>query len=86
VCAIDGACQGGLLPEGQYRVMRDRARAAVLDHVSEDGALALVSDATPIGELRMYVTRPFGIFPWGQGPLLLMLAGAPEAPSVARSG
>jgi unsaturated rhamnogalacturonyl hydrolase len=43
--------------------------------VSPDGALQLVSDATPIGELQMYASRPFGIFPWGQGPLLLVLAG-----------
>jgi unsaturated rhamnogalacturonyl hydrolase len=51
--------------------------------VSPEGQLALVSDATPIGELRMYLTRPFGIFPWGQGPLLMMLcpgAGGGEAP------
>jgi unsaturated rhamnogalacturonyl hydrolase len=75
VCAIDGACHSGLLREDQYRAMRDRAHAAVLDHVSDEGELALVSDATPIGELRMYATRPFGVFPWGQGPLLLMLTG-----------
>jgi unsaturated rhamnogalacturonyl hydrolase len=72
VWAIDRGRSGGLLDE-RYGPMCDRARAAVLDHVSSDGALALVSDATPIGELRMYVTRPFGVFPWGQGPLLLML-------------
>jgi unsaturated rhamnogalacturonyl hydrolase len=75
VCAIDRAGEAGLLSSDPHRAMRDRAHAAVLDHVSAAGELGLVSDATPIGELRMYATRPFGIFPWGQGPLLLMLAG-----------
>jgi unsaturated rhamnogalacturonyl hydrolase len=72
VCAIDRGRSAGLMDD-RYGPMRDRARAAVLDRVSPAGELALVSDATPIGELRMYVTRPFGIFPWGQGPLLMML-------------
>ena len=72
VCAIDRGRTAGVLDE-RYAPMRDLAHAAVLDRVSSDGGLALVSDATPVGELRMYVTRPFGIFPWGQGPLLMML-------------
>jgi hypothetical protein len=46
----------------------------MLAHVGADGALALVSDATPVGEHHGYATRPFGVFPWGQGPLLLTLA------------
>jgi unsaturated rhamnogalacturonyl hydrolase len=72
VCAIDRGRSAGLLDD-RYAPMRERARAAVLDRVSPDGELARVSDATPIGDLRMYLTRPFGIFPWGQGPLLMML-------------
>jgi unsaturated rhamnogalacturonyl hydrolase len=75
VSAIDRARKAGLLSDEQYRSMRERAYAAVLDQVSPQGALGLVSDATPIGELQMYATRPFGIFPWGQGPLLIMLTG-----------
>jgi unsaturated rhamnogalacturonyl hydrolase len=75
VCAIDRAREAGVLPGDPHRAMRDRAYAAVVDHVSPEGELGLVTDATPIGELRMYATRPFGIFPWGQGPLLLMLTG-----------
>jgi unsaturated rhamnogalacturonyl hydrolase len=75
VCALDRASEAGVLASDPYRSMRDRAHAAVLEHVSAAGELGLVSDATPIGELRMYATRPFGIFPWGQGPLLLMLSG-----------
>jgi unsaturated rhamnogalacturonyl hydrolase len=72
VCAIDRGRSAGVLDD-RYSPMRDRARAAVLDRVSPEGELTLVSDATPIGELRMYLTRPFGVFPWGQGPLLMML-------------
>ena len=75
--AIDRARQAGVLPGDSHESMRARAQAAVLEQVSASGALGLVSDATPIGELRMYVTRPFGVFPWGQGPLLLMLARKP---------
>jgi unsaturated rhamnogalacturonyl hydrolase len=75
VCAIDRGRAAGLVPHDRYRTTYERARAAVLERVSPDGALQLVSDATPIGELQMYASRPFGIFPWGQGPLLLVLAG-----------
>jgi unsaturated rhamnogalacturonyl hydrolase len=75
VCAIDRARAVGLLDRNRHRTMYERARAAVLERVSPDGALELVSDATPIGELQMYASRPFGAFPWGQGPLLLMLTG-----------
>jgi unsaturated rhamnogalacturonyl hydrolase len=74
VCALDRASEAGVITIDPYRSMRDRAHAAVLEHVSAAGELGLVSDATPIGELRMYATRPFGVFPWGQGPLLIMLA------------
>ncbi len=62
----------------KHQPMIDRARAAVLAHVDADGALGLVSDATPVGEAHVYATRPFGVFPWGQGPLLLMLARNPQ--------
>lgn len=66
------------LVDPRHADMAIRARAAVLAHVDADGALALVSDATPVGEHHVYTTRPFGIFPWGQGPLLLMLARNPS--------
>jgi unsaturated rhamnogalacturonyl hydrolase len=75
VCAIDRARAVGLLHDDRHHTMYERARAAVLERVSRDGALELVSDATPIGELHMYASRPFGVFPWGQGPLLLLLTG-----------
>ena len=66
------------LIDARHAAMAARARTAVLTHVDDAGALALVSDATPVGEHHVYATRPFGIFPWGQGPLLLMLARNPS--------
>lgn len=64
----------GLLDEAEFGEMESRARQAARECVNEVGELEMVSDATPIGELKMYATRPFGVFPWGQGPLLLMLS------------
>jgi unsaturated rhamnogalacturonyl hydrolase len=71
--ALREAFSEKLLSEKEFGAMEKRARAAALRCIDKDGGLKLVSDATPIGELKMYATRPFGIFPWGQGPLLLML-------------
>lgn len=53
--------------------MAAKAHAAVISEIAPDGGLMKVSDATPVGEHRLYATRPFGVFPWGQGPLLLMV-------------
>jgi rhamnogalacturonyl hydrolase YesR len=50
-----------------------KARAAMHREIAPDGTLQRVSDATPVGALATYASRPFGIFPWGQGPLLLAL-------------
>jgi unsaturated rhamnogalacturonyl hydrolase len=61
------------LDEREFGMIERRARAAALKLIDGEGALALVSDATPIGSLKMYASRPTGVFPWGQGPLLLML-------------
>jgi rhamnogalacturonyl hydrolase YesR len=71
--ALREAFACGILDESEFGPMERNARAAVMKLIDEDGALALVSDATPIGSLNMYATRPTGVFPWGQGPLLLML-------------
>lgn len=57
----------------RYEAMRSAAEAAVLRHVSEAGELLLTSEATPVSERHVYATRCFGTFPWGQGPLLLLL-------------
>lgn len=72
--ALREAFAAGLLSEDEFAAMERTARAAAHRCINEQGELALVSDATPVGELKMYATRPFGVFPWGQGPLLLMLA------------
>ena len=51
-----------------------RARAAALAATDAEGNLTGVSEATPAGNVATYATRPTGVFPWGQGPLLLALA------------
>lgn len=71
--ALQEAFEHGLLDRQEYGDMARRARAAMLDQVDANGALQLVSEATPVGALAIYATRPFGVFPWGQGPLLLAL-------------
>lgn len=57
----------------QYERMRSAAEAAVLQRVDESGVLLLTSEATPVSERNVYATRRFGTFPWGQGPLLLLM-------------
>lgn len=71
--ALRDAFDHALLDEAALGETERRARAATMAQVDTDGALRLVSDATPVGEPAVYLTRPFGVFPWGQGPLLLML-------------
>ncbi len=63
----------GLKLSGKHQQMAQKAFAALPALIDSHGALGLVSDATPVGQLEMYATRPFGIFAWGQGPLLLAL-------------
>lgn len=72
VCALNTLERVGMALSQPALAARKRARAEVLRRVDESGALGLVSCATPVGELSTYATRPFGVFPWGQGPLLLM--------------
>lgn len=50
--------------------MVDRAVVAVAEDAGPHGVL-VVSNATPVGTRATYVDRPTGVFPWGQGPLLL---------------
>lgn len=59
---------GALLDEG-LEAMVEAAVAALLI-AAADGALP-VSYATPVGSRATYVDAPLGVFPWGQGPLLL---------------
>ena len=59
--------------EARHAATERKARAAMHAQIMPDGRLQLVSDATPVGARAVYATRPFGTFPWGQGPLLLAL-------------
>jgi len=72
-CALREGFDHGLVEARTHGAMERRARAAMHEQVAADGTLQLVSDATPVGALSTYATRPFGVFPWGQGPLLLAL-------------
>jgi unsaturated rhamnogalacturonyl hydrolase len=59
--------------DSRYSALERKARTAMHAQIAPDGRLQLVSDATPVGAQAVYATRPFGTFPWGQGPLLLAL-------------
>ena len=72
--ALREAFDHRLLDAADYGHMERRARAAMHGAIDGNGVLQLVSDATPVGALATYATRPFGTFPWGQGPALLALA------------
>lgn len=52
--------------------MAGRARAAALSALTPAGGLP-VSGATPVGTKDSYLTQPVGVFPWGQGPMLLSI-------------
>ena len=45
----------------------------MIRNIGAKGELSLTSEATPVSEHRVYATRRFGVFPWGQGPLVLLL-------------
>lgn len=76
----------GLVPtelHGVVDAMNELAVQALIDGVEPGGDLR-VSSATPIGDRATYADRDLGVYPWGQGPLLLTLlerrrAAAPEA-------
>ena len=71
--ALMEADSAGLIQDKRHGKMALRAYAALPPLIDTNGALHLVSDATPVGQCEMYATRPFGTFAWGQGPLLLAL-------------
>jgi unsaturated rhamnogalacturonyl hydrolase len=71
--ALQEAFEHGVLDAARYAELERKARAAMHAQITSEGVLNLVSDATPIGARAVYATRPFGVFPWGQGPLLLAL-------------
>jgi unsaturated rhamnogalacturonyl hydrolase len=61
----------GLLDDGpEVRALVERAIAAILRHARDDGGLG-ISSATPVGGRATYVEQSLGVYPWGQGPLLL---------------
>jgi unsaturated rhamnogalacturonyl hydrolase len=68
------AFRRGILDRTRFADCAKKARSAVLTAVTASGELQRVSSATPIGDVHSYATRPFGVYPWGQGLLLLMLA------------
>jgi rhamnogalacturonyl hydrolase YesR len=73
----------GLVPE-RWSELVDRALNATLAHVSDDGLLEGVSDATPVGaDAAHYDARNRGSFPWGQGPALLALIEQERWPHAA---
>ncbi|MDR7544885.1 MAG: glycoside hydrolase family 88 protein [Armatimonadota bacterium] len=77
--AVPQAVRLGLAgPEtsGQQAPLAAAARAydAALSALDAQGNLTGVSEATPVGDLSAYTRRPTGVFPWGQGPLLLAMA------------
>jgi unsaturated rhamnogalacturonyl hydrolase len=61
---------------GQHDPSGAAARAfdAAMAALDAQGGLTGVSEATPAGDLPVYAVRPTGVFPWGQGPLLLAMA------------
>jgi unsaturated rhamnogalacturonyl hydrolase len=55
-----------------WSALADRAWQTTRVHITPDGFLDGVSDATPVGaDATHYGARPRGRFPWGQGPALL---------------
>jgi rhamnogalacturonyl hydrolase YesR len=68
VAATDGIRPG----DPQWIAVRQRALAAAVAALDSRGGLP-VSVPTPVGPARDYLYRDTGVFPWGQGPLLLAL-------------
>lgn len=70
---IRAACQAGFIPSTLTKTA-DRAHAALLRILREDGTLPALSIATPPGDAAHYTTiQTAPAFPWGQGPALLAL-------------
>lgn len=70
---IRAACRAGFIPSTLIDTA-DRAHAALLRILGEDGTLPALSIATPPGDAAHYNTiQTAPVFPWGQGPALLAL-------------
>ncbi len=72
-CAFPQAVRLGLVSDAALDAA-SRAFDAAVRATDDAGDLTGVSEATPAGDLATYLSRPTGVFPWGQGPLLLALA------------
>jgi rhamnogalacturonyl hydrolase YesR len=70
--AMVAAADGDRPDDPQCKATRQRALAAAVGALDSRGGLP-VSAATPVGVARDYLQRDTGVFPWGQGPLLLAL-------------
>ena len=66
---LEASEDGSLLSE-VIAGMLERALAALSLAIRDDGGLP-ISYATPVGNRNTYITAPLGVFPWGQGPLIL---------------
>jgi unsaturated rhamnogalacturonyl hydrolase len=72
--AIPQAIRLGVIP-GRFLATAEAAFRAALHSTGKDGSLNGVSEATPSAEdVKSYVSRRTGVYPWGQGPWLLALA------------
>ena len=71
--SIFAGLRDGVLDEERRPLAESALKAALIETVG--GGLP-VSEATPVGRSEIYKTRSTGVFPWGQGPLLLALAAA----------
>jgi rhamnogalacturonyl hydrolase YesR len=56
--------------EAPLSACAQRALDALRTRVATDGSLA-ISSATPVGDRRVYAEQSTGVYPWGQGSLLL---------------
>ncbi|WP_155370789.1 glycoside hydrolase family 88 protein [Catellatospora vulcania] len=81
---VAAGIQHGLLTrmvDPAWRALADRSLRAAVNALDGHGGLP-VSAATPAGPPDIYLHRTTGVFPWGQGPLLLALldAAATDSP------
>lgn len=74
----------GLLDPGDHAALVGQALSALAAATTADGSLP-VSYATPVGEPEAYYQAPQGVFPWGQGPLLLTLIESQLQVAAARN-
>ncbi len=59
--------------EPAFESVADRAFAACLDYVDEEGNVNQVSGETPPGDIAHYNSIPLGVYPWGQGFMVLAM-------------